>query len=219
MINNSIDFDQTKSQLFQTSKSDCSYFFGEPTSNNDLADEFEQREKEINGFPNEIDEIKINQMPEDMSDIPSENFVKATSEYDKTYKLEMPVPPGAPEAKEINEKLYKLLPLAVELCKKEKEESEKKGIKKIKLNSMQDFHKACNENAMKNKNNFNSKEFFNTYDLLSIFEKLNNYKNNHEEINNNYKEDEKENSISFDNSNTEDSQEHGKNFNEGHLFI
>ena len=73
MINNSIDFDQNNSQLYNVSKTGCSSLFEEPTANNELANDFEQCEKEIpiKGFPNEIEEIKINQIPEDVSDVPS----------------------------------------------------------------------------------------------------------------------------------------------------
>ena len=138
MISNSIDFEQNKSQLYNVSKTGCSCLFEEPTASNDFADDLEQGEKEIpiDGFPNEIEEIKINQMPENISDVPFENIVKATSEYEKSYKIEIPVPPGVPEPKELNEISYKLLDLAEKFCTIEQKENEKKVLKKLNLTQL-----------------------------------------------------------------------------------
>ncbi len=226
MINNSIDFDQNNSQLYNVSKTGCSSLFEEPTANNELANDIEQHEKEIpiKGFPNEIEEIKINQMPEDVPDVPFENFVKATSEIEKSFKFEFPVPPGAPEAKELNENLYKFLPFAVVMSAKEHIENEKKGIKKIQFNSINDYHQAFSEFVKNHKNNDPKqtqnliKDLFETFDLLPYFATLYSYHKCNEKINKNPKEDEKENTISFEDLNTEDSQEN-KIYNKGHLFM
>ena len=208
------------------SKTGCSCLFEEPTSNNELANDFEQFEKEIpiKGFPNEIEEIKINQIPEDVSDVPSENFVKATSEIEKSFKIEFPVPPGAPEAKELNEKLYKLLPFAFLMSVKEHIENEKKGIKKIRFNSIYEYQQAFLEFGKNYKNNDPKQtqkdinDFLKSFDLLPILAALYSYHKCNEKINKKTKEEEKENTTSFEDLNTEDSQKN-KIFNEGHLFM
>ena len=144
-------------------------------------------------------------MQEDISDIII--LLKLLEKIKKT-KL-----PGEPAPKELEE----LFDISAMKCLIEQKENEKKGIKKIKLNSIDDFHEACKEYARKNKNNFNFQDFFNTYDLQPVFEMLEDIFKNYE-INNNIKEDENENTVSFENSSMEDSQEHGRNFNE-HLFF
>ena len=230
MINNSIE--QNQSQLNQTEKSNFVGLFDEYVINESKSfiKEFEEttkeKAKEIPGIPKDIDEIKINQMPQNTSDEPVENFLKKTTEYDKAYSFEVPKNPEDKKEKEeiklSKEQEFKCLQLFFELMKRGEQKQrieEEKGIKKIKFKSIKDFHEACFKKFPKTdkyKNNPEQRkkdlaEFINSIDLFHILKMILNYNLNFEKLNNNI-EDEKDNE-SFENSTDEE-----KNFliNESH---
>ena len=100
MINNSIEknqFEQDKTDQYNSSSFFNEYLAGKAKS---FYEEIEERENEIPGIPQDIEEIKISPMPEKISDETAENFLKETTEYDKAYSFEVPKNPEDKEEKE-----------------------------------------------------------------------------------------------------------------------
>ena len=194
-------------------------------------EEFEERENEIPGIPQNIEEIKISPMPENISDEPAENFLKATTEYDKAYSFEVPKNSEDKEekeeikiSKEQKNEMMKFFCILMERMELIQQLDEEKGIKKIKFKSIDEFHETCFKKFRpgKYKNNPEQekkdlRDFINSIDLHHIIKMIINYNLNFEELNNNI-EDEKDNE-SFENS-TEEEKNHmfPEKFKEEHIF-
>ena len=231
MINNSIEknqFEQDKTDQYNSSSFFNEYLAGKAKS---FYEEIEERENEIPGIPQDIEEIKISPMPENISDETAENFLKETTEYDKAYSFEVPKNSEEKEEKEeikMSEEqkmeYMKLFFILMERMEQKQKLEEQKGIKKIKFKSIDEFHETCFKKFRKGKYKNNPqqlekdlRDFINSIDLHHIIKMIMNYNLNFEELNNNIK-DEKDNE-SFENS-TEEENNHmfPEKFKEDHIF-
>ena len=226
MISDSIELNQSKSQLYQLSQSNLTNIFDENELNKsrtfmkEAQEKAQEKAKEIPGLdiPNDIEEIKVNQIQENINDKPAENFLKLTSEYDKTYRIEVPKKPGTqiPEekiklGKKEKKEIYIIMKYLKKKCENMLKLDEKNGIKKTKFNSLKDFHEVAMNKFSKNEKyknnpeqaNKDANDFIKSIDIIPLGYQLINYWINYLEINGEIEELEKEDE-SFENSIDED---------------
>ena len=236
MIGNSKELNDSKSQLYQLSQSNLTSLFDENELNKSKSfmEEAQEKAKEIPGLniPNDIEEIKINQMEENINDKPAQNFLKLTSEYDKTYEIEIPKKNGTqiPEEKiKLGKREKKEILIIMKYLKKKCENlhklHEKNGIKKIKFNSLKDFQDAAMNKFSNNDKYKNNPEqaredvnnFIKSIDIIPLGDQLFNYWINYLEINGGIDEFENEDE-SLENSIDEDPKSLEVKQNINHLF-
>ena len=104
MLNNSIESNQSQLNYQSLDQNIPSDFYNEYES--DKTKTFIKEFEGIPGIPSDIEEIKQNPIPQDISDEPAENFLKMTTEYDKAYSFEVPKKPGEEKEEEKNELDY-----------------------------------------------------------------------------------------------------------------
>ena len=228
MLNNSIESNQSQLNYQSLDQNSPSDFYNEYES--DKTKTFIKEFEGIPGIPSDIEEIKQNPIPQDISDEPAENFLKMTTEYDKAYSFEVPKKPGDEKEEEKNELNYDYFLFFLHLLERDEQLrklEEEKGIKrekKIQFKSVKEFHETCFKKFPKGKYENNPEQekkdlcdFINSIDLFHTIKMIMNYNLNFDNINSNI-ENEKDNESFEFNTEEEANPAFNQKYDEDQLF-